>query len=465
MLENDATAKRAVELGATPPFAFWLSLACGLKDEKHPFHPYLSSLPPEAPDPCAWPANARALLLGTPLATQVEKQRRVLRAEYDKIAKAAAPPNTSPPTFEEILWARGCHQSRCFPRALVEASSLDAPHEILASDIIDQDERVKDDGASLLRFEHGGELPARVEWSASAAGGGSGAASGSNSVNGASKTAAAAASTAATSSETTGAATVEANGDDEEEAVAGSLGCMLPLLDMLEHRNGHPIGWEAGCGGVRFRCRSDVPINAQLYNNYGPKGNGELLFTYGFAVFGNPLDTVEGIIVGCRHTSNARLAAARLRFLDEQEIPYKLQASGGGALLIGPFDLKVPPKGGGEAAAAAAEQAEAEEEEEEEASVLPPELLFALSIVGMEDADDGPALSLDELDMLKSTLEARLSVLEPTEAVDDAHVPPAETREAFVAAYRCGQRRVLKLALAQIEEMGGEEVEQNHFEV
>ena len=89
--------------------------------------------------------------------------------------------------------------------------------------------------------------------------------------------------------------------------------------------------------GGRLRRRAlplplgHVPINAQLYNNYGPKGNGELLFTYGFAVFGNPLDTVEGIIVGCRHTSNARLAAARLRFLDEQEIPYKLQASGGRA--------------------------------------------------------------------------------------------------------------------------------------
>ena len=90
VLENDATAKRAVELGATPPFAFWLSLACGLKDEKHPFHPYLSSLPPEAPDPCAWPANARALLLGTPLATQVEKQRRVLRASTTRSPSGGA---------------------------------------------------------------------------------------------------------------------------------------------------------------------------------------------------------------------------------------------------------------------------------------------------------------------------------------------------------------------------------------
>ena len=32
------------------------------KDEAHPFHPYLSALPHEAPDPCAWPSEQRALL-------------------------------------------------------------------------------------------------------------------------------------------------------------------------------------------------------------------------------------------------------------------------------------------------------------------------------------------------------------------------------------------------------------------
>ncbi|KAL3925915.1 MAG: hypothetical protein SGPRY_003535, partial [Prymnesium sp.] len=77
-----------------------------------------------------------------------------------------------------------------------------------------------------------------------------------------------------------------------------ALGCMLPLFDMFEHRCGHPIGWEAGGGGVRFVSRVRVDGGEPLYNNYGPKGNGELLWTYGFAVPGNPLDSVEGIIVG-----------------------------------------------------------------------------------------------------------------------------------------------------------------------
>ena len=34
----------------------------------------------------------------------------------------------------------------------------------------------------------------------------------------------------------------------------------------------------------------------QLFNNYGNKGNTELLFTYGFAVKDNPLDAVDRML-------------------------------------------------------------------------------------------------------------------------------------------------------------------------
>ena len=56
------------------------------------------------------------------------------------------------------------------------------------------------------------------------------------------------------------------------------------MYDMADHKIGHRIGWEAGGGGVRFRCRAAVRKGAPLFNNYGEKGNQELLFTYGFAV-------------------------------------------------------------------------------------------------------------------------------------------------------------------------------------
>jgi hypothetical protein len=68
--------------------------------------------------------------------------------------------------------------------------------------------------------------------------------------------------------------------EHEDETAAGNLGCMLPLFDMFEHKCGHPIVWEAGRGGVRFRCRAPVPKGAPLHNNYGAKGNEELLNTY-----------------------------------------------------------------------------------------------------------------------------------------------------------------------------------------
>ena len=84
-------------------------------------------------------------------------------------------------------------------------------------------------------------------------------------------------------------------------------------------------------------------------------------------------------------------------------------------------------------------------------SYLPPELLYALQVVGMADVEEGPMLTVDELELLRATLDARLQALLPTEA-QDANAAEL-TRQGFVAAYRDGQRRVLRAALAEVEEM------------
>ena len=452
VLADDPVAVQALKLGGSPAVCFWFALANSSKSPSHEFAPYLASLPRSAPDPCSWSDEERALFDGTQLAVQVARQLRLLADEHAKIQSAA--PHVS---FKDMLWARGCHLSRCFPRALVEAAALSSPHQILASDMIEESHSV-----TSLTVEHGGGQAAKVTWSAPPA--------------------------SAASDESHGRPTATAQppapppppssslppqpppppqpqpppsssyASASEEHAAGNLGCLLPMFDMTDHKNGHPIGWEAGCGCIRFRCRVAVGAGEPLYNNYGSKGNQELIFTYGFAIPDNPLDAVEGVVVGCAPTDDEALAAERRRLLDEQEIPYSVRTTDG-ALLIGPFDIRPSPP-----APAAARDAEGEDEGEEEASdgLLPAELLFALQVVGMDDPDEGPMLTLDELELLHATLDARRTALLPTERLDARAA--AGTKEGFVAAYRDGQRRVLGEALAEVQAMmagagGGEEGE------
>ncbi|KAL1508537.1 hypothetical protein AB1Y20_004636 [Prymnesium parvum] len=422
-------AKAALSQGASPPFAFWFALAAASRDASHPFYAYLQALPSAAPDPCAWGEASRRALEGTALAAQVESQRARVRAEWrglrDRLGLSA----------EDVLWARGVHLSRCFPRELVAAARLGVAHEVVGSDMVDRALRVEQrDGAVFMweggaDEEEGGEAEGG-EAEGGEAEGGEGEAVGGEAVEGE------AVGSKSEGGEAVGGEAVgskseggEAVGGEEEEGGYGvdgcRLGCMLPLFDMFEHRCGHPIGWEAGAGGIRFRARVCVAPGEPLYNNYGPKGNGELLFTYGFAVPDNPLDTVEGIVIGCS-PGDAGLAAERARLLDEHEVPYRTREDR--ALLIGPFELR-RGEGGGD----------------------------VRQVVGMDDVEEGPALSLDEIDLLKATLEARLAALLPSEAADAR--AKKHSREWYVGVYRDGQRRLLREALQELAAMAGGEVE------
>ncbi|EJK49358.1 hypothetical protein THAOC_31772 [Thalassiosira oceanica] len=135
---------------------------------------------------------------------------------------------------------------------------------------------------------------------------------------------------------------------------------------MLDHRSGHPVQWESeevprspgggrddarendgtGPGAataagkarylVRFRCVCPVPPGSDVHNNYGPKGNPELLVTYGFAVQGNPFDSVDGIVLGARHDGDDGVCRERARLATEGGVPH---AIGGGTIRLGPFSL------------------------------------------------------------------------------------------------------------------------------
>jgi len=255
--------------------------------------------------------------------------------------------------------------------------------------------------------------------------------------------------------------------------IAGTLGVMFPLYDMLDHRPGHRITWEAGGGGIRFRCVGGIRAGEQIYNNYGPKGNQELLFTYGFAIEGNPLDSVDGIVFGCQCPDDGgreeeeegmrRLHEGRLALLKEHDVPHKVE---NGALMMGPFALfgRLPTTDADVEVEEDGDKGQAEEVgegegDEEEGSVIPRELLFALSVLGMEDVDEGPGLSPYEIDMLKHQFAARIRSMNMSdeengsgETVDDKF-----SRAGFVAAYKRGQVNLLRSAIADLDAMVGGE--------
>lgn len=74
---------------------------------------------------------------------------------------------------------------------------------------------------------------------------------------------------------------------------------LLPVLDSLNHARAHPVSWivsPISPGGSELELKLVVdqptPEDTQLFNNYGPKPNSELLLAYGFVLPDNPEDTI-----------------------------------------------------------------------------------------------------------------------------------------------------------------------------
>ncbi|WWC99479.1 hypothetical protein V866_006382 [Kwoniella sp. B9012] len=88
-------------------------------------------------------------------------------------------------------------------------------------------------------------------------------------------------------------------GDEDE----GSQPVLLPGLDLFNHSRGQPILWLSSLIPSTTSSAQPIPSislvsaqpteqNVQLYNNYGPKSNEELLLGYGFVIPSNPDDTL-----------------------------------------------------------------------------------------------------------------------------------------------------------------------------
>jgi hypothetical protein len=68
---------------------------------------------------------------------------------------------------------------------------------------------------------------------------------------------------------------------------------LFPLLDAMNHRPRSRITWQPREEEELGFVTVDTVECGEVWNNYGPKGNEELLLGYGFALRENPADTVK----------------------------------------------------------------------------------------------------------------------------------------------------------------------------
>lgn len=67
---------------------------------------------------------------------------------------------------------------------------------------------------------------------------------------------------------------------------------LLPLVDLLNHNPASEVFWSVEKDLFVFESKSQLKKGHQLFNNYGQKGNEELLLAYGFCIEKNEADSV-----------------------------------------------------------------------------------------------------------------------------------------------------------------------------
>lgn len=63
-----------------------------------------------------------------------------------------------------------------------------------------------------------------------------------------------------------------------------NLSMLIPVLDSLNHKPETPVFWKASSDSFTFSAGYEVKAGQEIFNNYGPKGNEELLMAYGFCL-------------------------------------------------------------------------------------------------------------------------------------------------------------------------------------
>lgn len=83
-----------------------------------------------------------------------------------------------------------------------------------------------------------------------------------------------------------------ATATSELDLLQEDVAMLIPMVDLLNHNPKAQVTW-GGSNSVFSLESMDIYLSGeQIYNNYGQKGNEELLLAYGFCIEGNTADTV-----------------------------------------------------------------------------------------------------------------------------------------------------------------------------
>ncbi|KAL7539459.1 hypothetical protein ACHAXR_011867 [Thalassiosira sp. AJA248-18] len=461
---------------------------------------YLLALPKKGPDPCSWSTNERTNLLScTPLLNQVENTLTKVQNEFVRVVSALAKNDVDiaksefreddqknkqqqlPPfsidgrgIFPSVLWARSMHISRSFPRSLVDEEGVwwvgkkeYVPPPSASSSTNKEKACIGNDGSgvngngtegdctnesgSIFSITLGGYKAPEITIRQKEQDGEGTKQSTEDSYQ--------PVKSAESSIHTTNKA---ATRPVTNKRPRSNLGIMIPLYDMLDHKTAHPVQWEAEtitsdtrrCRMIRFRCVNPISSGEPIYNNYGPKGNGELLATYGFATKNNVMDSVEGIVLGLRVPSQDdqmhEVHKARMALIEEHSIPHRFEKEGS-VLFLGPFSIMRKLS----SIASEAGEDNYNEDCNSNDGVIPDNLYTALSLIGIEDVEEGPVVSQDELEMLSDVLRIKLDGFGNVGASRSLAESSTDLNHLVesVQAYKDGQRKLLQLALRELDEL------------
>ncbi|KAK7202762.1 hypothetical protein BZA70DRAFT_312896 [Myxozyma melibiosi] len=77
---------------------------------------------------------------------------------------------------------------------------------------------------------------------------------------------------------------------EEEDS---SYPVLIPLVDSLNHYPRTPVVWNVDPSSFALAAATTIEEGREIFNNYGPKGNEELLMGYGFCLPDNEFDLVS----------------------------------------------------------------------------------------------------------------------------------------------------------------------------
>lgn len=219
---------------------------------------------------------------------------------------------------------------------------------------------------------------------------------------------------------------------DEINFVQDDVAILIPVIDLLNHNPKAQVTW--GAAQEKFVFEASGHPGGQLYNNYGRKGNEELLLAYGFCLPDNASDSVALKI---------KVPVEILSRLEEFGVVLPKISDYTTSVVNAPITDQV-------------EKLSLKQYDEYKDGLLyfigkenlPESLLLVFYVLLMNSWEKTitPRLCLSGLNHLRQALESKSSLIASS-------VPGKSANAENVAVYLTGQRAILKSCISKIKEI------------